>query len=70
MILFKEYKRWDKIYLYVVENEERKAELGSTFIVYPSLTIRVADKAHDDIYLLHSTGHDDSYSVTSFPLLG
>ena len=37
MIRFKEYKRRDKIYLSVVEHEETKAELGSTFIVYPSL---------------------------------
>ena len=90
MVRFKVYKRRDKIYLSVVENEETKAKLGTTFIVYPSLlrpdiekipvvpcsdftsplTTRVADKAHDDIYLLHSTGHDDSCSVTYFPLLG
>ena len=37
MVRFKEYKRWDKIYLSVVEREETKAELHSTFIVYPSL---------------------------------
>ncbi|KAJ8430754.1 hypothetical protein Cgig2_009059 [Carnegiea gigantea] len=37
MVRFKEYKRWDKIYLSVVEHEEMKAELDNTFIVYPSL---------------------------------
>jgi len=90
MVRFKEFKHRDNVYLSVVEDEDTKAELGTTFIVYPSLlrpdiekipviprsgfasplTTRVADKAHDDIYLLHSTGHDDSCSVTSFSLLG
>jgi len=37
MVRFKEYKRRDKIYFSVVEHEETKGELGSTFIVYPSL---------------------------------
>jgi len=90
MVRFREFKLRDKVCLSVVENEDTKAALGTTFIVYPSLlradiekipiiprsdfalalTNRVADKAHDDIYLLHSTGHGDSRSVTSFPLLG
>jgi len=90
MVRFKEFKRRDKVYLSVVENEDTKGELGTTFTVYPSLlcpdiekipvvpyfdlasplTTRVADKAHDDIYLPHSTGHDDTCSATSFSLLG
>jgi len=90
MVHFKEFKRRDKVCLSIVENEETKAELGTTFIVYPSLlhpdiekilviphsdfaaplTTRVTNKAHDDIYFLHSTGHEDSCFVTSFPLLG
>jgi len=89
MVRFKEYKRQDKVYFSVVQNEETKVELGTTFIVYPSLlhpdiekipviprsdfasplTTRVVDKAHDDIYLLYSTGHDGSCSVTSFQQL-
>jgi len=90
MVRLKEYKRRDKVDLSVVENKEAKAELGTTFIVYPSLlrpdmekipvipctdfasplTTWVVDKVHDDIYLLHSTSHDDSCSITSFSLLG
>ena len=37
MVHFKEYKQRDKVYLSVVENEDTKAELGTTFTVYPSL---------------------------------
>jgi len=37
MARFKEYKRRNKVYLSVVENEDIKAEFGTTFIVYPSL---------------------------------
>ena len=90
MVRFKEFKRRDNVYLSVVEDEDTKAELGTTFLVYPSLlrpdvdkipviprsdfasplTSRVTDRAHDDIYFLHSTSHDDSCSVTSFSLLG
>jgi len=90
MVHFKEYKQRDKVYLSVVENEDTKAELGTTFIVYPlllrsdvekipivprsnfasPLTTKVADRAHDDIYLLHSASHDDSCSITTFLLLG
>jgi len=90
MVRFKEYKQRDKVYLSVVENEDTKADLGTTFIVYHSLlrpdvekmpiihrsdfalslTTKVAERAHDDIYLLHSTSHDDSCSVITFPLLG
>ena len=66
------------------------AELGTTFIVYPSLlrpevdkipitpwtnfaspfTTKVTDRAHDDIYFLHSDNRDDSCTINSFPLLG
>jgi len=90
MVRFKEFKRPDNVYLSVVEDEDTKVELGTTFIVYPSLlrpdvdkipviphydfasplTTRFTDRAHDDIYFLHSTSHDDSCSVTSFSLLG
>ena len=90
MVRFKEYKQRDKIYPSVVEHEETKAELGSTFIVYPSLlrpefeqiptvprsdfasplTTRAADRMYDDIYLLHSANHDNSCTITTFPLLG
>jgi len=90
MVRFKEYKRRDKVYLSVEENEDTKAELGTTFIVYPSLlhpevekmpivprfhfalllTTKVVERAHDDIYLLHSANHDDGCSVTTFSLLG
>jgi len=89
MVRFKEYKRRHKVYPSVVENEDTKADLGTTFIVCPSLlcpdiekipiipcsdfasllNTRVADRAHDDIYLLHSVSHDDSCSITTFPLL-
>ena len=34
------------------------------------LTTNVADRAHDDIYLLHRAGHENSYSATTFLLLG
>jgi len=37
MVRFKEYKRQDKVYLSFVENEDTKAELDTTFTVYPSL---------------------------------
>jgi len=88
MVRFKEYKPRDKVYLSVLENEDTKAELGTTFIVYPSLlhpdvekmpiirhsdlplTIKIAKRAHDDIYLLHSASHDDSCSIITFRLLG
>ena len=90
MVHFKEYKRRDKVYLSVVQNEDTKAVLGTTFIIYPSLlrpnvekitiisrfdfesplTTRVVDRAHDDIYLLYSTNHDNSCSVTTFLLFG
>ena len=89
MARFKEFKRRDNVYLSVVEDEDTKAELGTAFIVYPSLlhpdiekipviprsdfasplTTRVTNRAYDDIYLLHSTSHDDRCSVTSFSLL-
>ena len=90
MVRFKEFKRRDKVYLSVVENEDTKGELGTTFTVYPSLpcpdvekmpiiprsnfalplTTKVAERAHDDIYLLHSASHDDSCSIITFSLLG
>jgi len=90
MVRFKEYKRQNKVYLFVVDNEDTKAELSTTFIVYPSLprpkaantatipssdfasplTTRVADRTCDDIYLLYSDSHDNSCSVTTFPLVG
>jgi len=90
MVQSKECKRQDKIYLSVVEHEETKAELGNTFIVYPSLlrlefeqiptiprydftsplTTRAADRTYDDIHLLHSVSHDNSYTITSFLMLG
>ena len=34
------------------------------------LTTRVANRAHDDIYLLHSASHDNSCIITTFLLLG
>jgi len=37
MVRFKEYKGWDKFHLSIIENEDTKAELGTTFIVYPLL---------------------------------
>ena len=90
MVRFKKFKRRDNVYLSIVEDEDTKVELGTTFIVYPSLlrpdvdkipviphydfasplTTRFTDRAHDDIYFLHSTSHDDNCSVTSFSLLG
>ena len=90
MVHFKEHKRRDKVYLCVVENEDTKGELGTTFIIYlsllhlevekipiipcfdfaSSLTTRVSDRMHYDIYLLHRTSHDDSCIITTFPLLG
>ena len=90
MVPFKEYKQHDKVYLSVVENEDTKAELGTTIIVCPSLlhleiekipilsrsdlasslTTRVEDRMHDDIYLFHSASHDDSCIIITFPLLG
>jgi len=44
MVHFKEYKRRDKVYLSVVKNEDAKAELGITFIVYPSLLCPEVEK--------------------------
>jgi len=37
MVRFKEFKRRDKVYHFVVKNEETKVELDTTFIFYPSL---------------------------------
>ena len=41
MVRFKEFKRRDNVYLSIVEDEDTKAELGTTFIAvsYTHLTL-------------------------------
>ena len=84
MVRFKEYKRREKVYLSVVENKETKAELGTTFIVYPSLLRPNIEKIpvipRSDFASLLTTRvvnrlQDDiylvhTYSVSTLPLLG
>ena len=74
MVRFKEYKRQDKIYVSAVEYEETKAELGSTFIVYPSLpllesqeipTVPRSDFASPLTTRVEDRTHDDIYLIHS-----
>ena len=44
MVCFKEYKQRDKVYLSIIENGDMKAELGTTFIAYPSLLCPEVEK--------------------------
>ena len=51
MVRFKEFKRRDNVYLSVVEDEDTKAELGTTFLVYPSLLRPDMDKMQSSLVL-------------------
>jgi len=74
MVRFKEYKQRDKVYLSVIENEDTKAELGTTFTVYPSSLRPNVEKMpiipHSDFALPLTTkiverAHDDIYLLYS-----
>jgi len=74
MVHFKEYKRRDKVYLSIVQNEDTKAVFGTTFIVYPSLLCPDVEKIpiipySDFVSLLTTRVADRAHVISTFSIM-